>query len=176
MLTSSSSPSQKNLAPPRIGAYLGYVGGFLLLVGAFVSFATFGGSPGSIFLGSSLIVASIVSLGLVTSILVLVSSSMLYNRPEEHFVWGWMILFFGLVGFGPWNFFGMFAIGSVLSIAGGFFGLAFQPYEASVSSRATTAESGPTPASFLKNCIHCGASIPIAAETCGSCGKSQKRA
>lgn len=168
-----SSPSKKNLAPPRIGAYLGYVGGFLLLIGAFAALVTFGSAP---FLGSFLVSAPFVSLGLVTSILTLVSSSMLYNRPEEHFVWGWIILFFGLVGFGPWNFFGMYAIGSVLSIAGGFYGLAFQPYEASVSSGATVAESGPTPASFLKNCIHCDASIPIAAETCGSCGKPQKRA
>ena len=174
MTARPSSPSQNNLAPPIIGAALGYIGGFLLLVGAFAALVTFGASPGSIFLGSSLIVASFISLGFVTSILVLVSSSMLYNRPEEHFVWGWLILFFGLVGFGPWNFFGMFAIGSVIAIAGGFYGLAYQPYQVTPGPRV--AESDSTPASYLKNCIHCGASIPIAAETCSSCGKPQKRA
>lgn len=174
MMTGPSSPSQKNLAPPVVGAILGYIGGLLLLLGALAALVTFGASPGNIFLGSPLIVGSFVSLGFVTSVLVLLSTSMLYNRPEEHFVWGWLILFFGLVGFGPWNFFGFFAMGSVLSIAGGFYGLAHQPYQ--VTSEGTTAESGPTPANFRKNCIHCGASIPIAAETCSSCGKPQKRA
>jgi hypothetical protein len=142
-----------------------------LLIGAFVALATF---TGGLLFSSPLVVAVSASLGLLTSILILLSSSMLYNRPEEHFVWGWLILFFGLVGFGPWNFFGAYAIGSVLSIAGGFYGLAFQPYQVPVSS-AGVPESGPTPPSFLKNCIHCGTSIPIAAETCISCGKPQKR-
>jgi hypothetical protein len=175
MIAAPSSPSRKNFAPPLIGAALGYIGGFLLLIGTLAAFVTFGAFSGGLLLSSSLVAAPFLSLGLVTSILILLSSSMLYNRPEEHFVWGWVILFFGLIGFGPWNFFGMYAIGSVLSIAGGFYGLAFQPYQVSVSS-AGVPESGPTPASFLKNCIHCGASIPIAAESCTSCGKSQKRA
>ena len=172
MMAGPCSPSQKKFAPPLVGAVLGYIGGLLLLIGAFAALVTFGASPGSIFLGSSLIAASFISLGFVTSILVLLSTNLLYNRPEERFVWGWLIVFFGLVGFGPWNFFGFFAIGSILSIAGGFYGLAFQPYEISAS---TVAESDTTPASFLKKCIHCGTSIPIAAETCSSCDKPQKK-
>jgi len=180
MIAGPSSPSRKNFAPPLIGAALGYTGGLLLLIGAFAALATFGAFSGGFLLGSSLVAAPFVSLGLLTSILILLSSSMLYNRPEEHFVWGWLILFFGIIGLGPWNFFGMFAIGSILSIAGGFYGLAFQPYQVSAATAGaggtSVPESGFTPASFLKNCIHCGASIPIAAETCSSCGKPQKRA
>jgi hypothetical protein len=111
MIVDASPPSQRNFAPPLMGAILGYVGGVLLFIGALAALATF---MGGLLYGSALIVTVSLSLGLLTSILILLSSSMLYNRPKDHFVWGWMILFFGLIGFGPWNFFGAYAIGSIL--------------------------------------------------------------
>lgn len=172
MIPVPGSP-RKDYTPPIVGVALGYLGGLLLLIGVFAAYVSFGLGSFSGGLSISLLgTAALVSLGLLTSILTLVSSSMLYNRPEEHFVWGFLILFFGIIGFGPWNYFGLYAIGSVLTVIGGFYGLAFQPHEAS----GMTPRPDPTPASFLKNCIHCGANIPIAAETCSSCGKPQKRA
>ena len=86
-----------------------------MFIGALAALVSFGAFSGGLLLGSSLVTAPFVSLGLVTSILIMLSSSMLYNRPEEHFVWGWLILFFGIIGFGPWNFFGLYGIGSILS-------------------------------------------------------------
>ena len=95
-----------------------------MLVGALAALAIF---SGGLLYGNTFVVAASVGLGLVTSVLTLLSSSMLYNKPRRTFVWGWLILFLGIIGFGPWNFFGMYAIGSIFSVAGGFYGLAFQP-------------------------------------------------
>lgn len=131
MLTTPSFKSRKELAPPLFGVALGYLGGLVLFIGALAAVVSFGGFSGAFFLSGSAGYA-FVSLGFVTSILTFLSSSMLYNRPEEHHVWGWIILFFGIIGLGPWNFFGVYAVGSVLSIAGGFYGMMFQPYEVSV--------------------------------------------
>jgi hypothetical protein len=148
------------------------VGGFLLLAGAVGALLSFGGSR-SVLLSAPQVGSAFFGLGFLTGVLVLAGAGMIYARPDEHLVWGWLVIVFGLVGFGPWNYFGAYSIGSILSIIGGVMGLAFQYSEVSVPAMS---KPDSTPPSFLKNCVHCGAQIPIAAETCSSCGKPQKRA
>jgi len=63
-------------------------------------------------------------IGLASGILVVISAIMLNARPEEHTVWGTVILVFSII-----SFLGMggFLIGAILGIVGGALALSWKP-------------------------------------------------
>lgn len=91
-------------------------GGIFLLLGALVA-----------------ILAVVGLLGLFFAVPVILGALKLKSNPREHTTWGILILVCAMVGFGPWNLFGGFLVGSILAIVVGALGLAFQQPSPSTS-------------------------------------------
>lgn len=101
---------------PTAAYILSLSGGISLLLGALVA-----------------ILAVVGLLGLFFVVLVIMGALKLKSNPREQTTKGIVILVCAMVGFGPWNLFGGFLVGSILAIVGGALGLTFQPPSPSTS-------------------------------------------
>ena len=99
-----------------IGGIFGILGAIVwLIVGAiFALFPTFG-------LGASLLGV----IGLVFSIIVILGGVMMYVKPEQHVMWGVIVLILTIVSI-PFTFAGAI-IGFILGLIGGILGIVFKP-------------------------------------------------
>lgn len=158
---------------PTAAFVLGLIGGIFLLLGAVlfgVAAAFVASIPG---LGGAF--AALAAVGFLCAILVLVGSVMLYSKPEGHTMWGVITLVFAIIGFGPWNIFGGFVIGSILAIIGGALGIAFKPAAPVMGMPGMAAPTGwgaqpQAPSMGVAHCTQCGAPLTPGATTCASCG------
>ncbi len=63
-------------------------------------------------------------LGLISGIIIIVGAVMLRARPEDHLIWGTLILIFALVSLADM---GGYFIGALLGIIGGAFAISYRP-------------------------------------------------
>jgi len=63
-------------------------------------------------------------LGLFSGIVIVISAVMLWMRPQDHLIWGILILVFALVSFADM---GGYFIGAILGIIGGAFAISYRP-------------------------------------------------
>ncbi len=116
---------------PTAGFVLSLIGGiFILLGGAFIAvvFATLSGfltafGFGDFGLGGFTMVGV---LGIVLGLLVIVGGVMMYAKPNQHVIWGALVLIFAIVSI-PFSMIGGFVIGFILALVGGILGLVFKP-------------------------------------------------
>jgi hypothetical protein len=129
---------------PRLSYILSLIGGLIVLLYGFMSlvmFALYGpywsgiggwmsGMMGGyhdfmgIYGGSYDFFAVLSIIGLVCGILIIVGAAMLRAHPQEHAMWGTVIIVFSAISFvGMGGFF----IGAVLGIIGGAFAISYRP-------------------------------------------------
>ena len=100
------------------GPYWGGIGGWM--GGMMGSYHNFMGIYG----GSTEFMAVISLVGLVSGVIMVVGAAMLRARPQEHAMWGAVIIVFSAVSFvGMGGFF----IGALLGIIGGAFAISYRP-------------------------------------------------
>ena len=120
---------------PSIAFMLSLIGGIFIVLGSLFSFLMYSfwetwgwgmmgpwmmggyGFPYGITWGFSLV-------ALIAGLIVIVSGIMLQTRPEEHMLWGILVLIFSIVSFVGM---GGFMIGALLGIAGGALALSWRP-------------------------------------------------
>lgn len=109
---------------------LSLIGGIIiLLVGALIAFVgsligSFGGMvPGSSQAGTA--VETLGLLGIVNGLLVIVFGVMLYVRPQQHIIWGVLVLILSIVSW--FTTLGGFFLGLILALIGGILGIVFKP-------------------------------------------------
>ena len=123
---------------PSIAFMLSLIGGIFIVLGSLFSFLMYSfwetwgwgmmgpwmmggyGFPYGITWGFSLV-------ALIAGLIVIVSGIMLQTRPEEHMLWGILVLIFSIVSFVGM---GGFMIGALLGIAGGALALSWRPRSA----------------------------------------------
>jgi hypothetical protein len=114
---------------PTAAFVLSLIGGiFILLVGALIAavFATLGGLLGGFGLGDfGMGMALLGTVGLIVGLIIIVAAAMLYMRPQQHVIWGVLILILAIVSI-PFAF-GGFIIGFILALVGGILGIVFKP-------------------------------------------------
>ncbi len=98
---------------PGWGGFGGWMSGMM------GGYHTFVGSPGYYNFFSVISV-----LGVFSGIVVIVSAVLLYLRPQDHLIWGVLILVFALVSFADM---GGYFIGALLGVIGGAFALSYRP-------------------------------------------------
>lgn len=115
---------------PTAAFVLSLIGGiFILLGGAFIAvvFATLSGIMGGLGFGDfglgSMTVVGVV--GLIFGLIVIIAAVMLYMRPQQHVIWGVIILLLAIVSI-PFSLVG-FVIGFILALVGGILGIVFKP-------------------------------------------------
>ena len=125
-------------ARPSIAFMLSLIGGIFIVLGSLFSFLMYSfwetwgwgmmgpwmmggyGFPYGFMWGFSLV-------ALVAGLIVIVGGIMLQARPEEHMLWGILVLIFSIVSFVGM---GGFMIGALLGIAGGALALSWRPRSA----------------------------------------------
>ncbi len=96
------------------GGYGGWMGG--MMGGYYNYMGGYGGSYG--------LTAVITLVGLISGVLMIVGAVMLKAKPQEHIMWGTVILIFSVISFvGMGGFF----LGAVLGIIGGAFAVSYRP-------------------------------------------------
>ncbi len=117
---------------PTAAFVLSLIGGiFVLLVGIFEAVV---GAYFLAFLGA--VGAVVLFLGVVWGLLMIVGAVMMYVKPEQHTVWGIIVVVFSIVSWYPTL--GGFFIGFILGLIGGILGLTFKP-----SAHATQSGTAP---------------------------------
>lgn len=108
-----------------IGGVLILLEGLLLVIAASVasSFGSFPGMPVATGFLEGLLMA-IAAIVLIFALVVILSSVMLYMRPDGHVAWGVILLLFSIISL---IFAGGFYIGGILGLVGGILGIVFRP-------------------------------------------------
>jgi len=141
---------------PTASFVLSLVGGIISIVGAFVVFLLllFGFLRGYVWGYPTYPFGPWLAVGLglfiwvlVSAILVIVGSIMMYRHPEMHRIWGIIILVFSLLGGG-----------GILGIIGGALAIGWSPTPTSASS-------------IIRICPQCGRVFTEDVKFCSSCGK-----
>ena len=105
---------------PTAAFVLSLIGGIFILLGGLV-FVAAGAILGS--LGGGLIGGSIAlygGIGALLGILVIVGGVMMWMRPQQHVIWGVLVIIFAIISL-PFGF-GGFVIGFFLALNGGILG------------------------------------------------------
>ncbi len=134
---------------------LSLLGGLFIIVGGLFGLLLFNYSY---YYGSNL---AFVAVAVTTGIVVLAGCAMLYVRPDQHVIWGVIIVVFSVLSLFSWvgGLFGGFFIGMVLGIVGGCLAIAWSP--------GTTYGGMPRAVRF---CTGCGRYVPIGYPFCPFCG------
>lgn len=114
---------------PTAAFVLSLIGGiFILLGGAIVAAiaATFGGFLSMLGFGDfGLGLAMVGTLGVIFGLLVIIGGVMMYMRPQQHVMWGVLVLILAIVSI-PFSLVGLL-IGFILALIGGILGIVFKP-------------------------------------------------
>ena len=142
------------------GAILATAGSFISGLGTIAGFGA---------VGNTLLILGIV--GVIFGLLVIVGGVMMYVNPAKHTMWGVIVLVLSILS---WvTAIGGLVIGFLLGLIGGILGLVFKPSMA--PSPMPPSGMGAMPTSTMAGgmtCRNCGASIPMGATKCPSCGAS----
>lgn len=138
---------------PTIAFGLSLTGALLIVVGSLLFLVIFPGA--ALFFG----------LALLFGVIALLGSLLLYAFPDQHVMWGVVVLIFSalsLIGVGG------FVVGSILAIIGGALGLSWSP----VMTSSAAPMPGPygVPVMPWRLCMGCGRWIPWAYNVCPLCG------
>ncbi|MEK6987407.1 MAG: DUF6114 domain-containing protein [Candidatus Thermoplasmatota archaeon] len=135
---------------------LSLLGGLLIVAGGVFGLVFFNYSYYPY--GSTLVFAMV---AITTGIVVLAGCAMLYQRPDQHVIWGVLIVVFSVMSLFSWlgGLFGGFFVGMVLGIVGGCLGIAWNP--------GGTFGAMPRTVRF---CQGCGRYVPIGYPFCPFCG------
>lgn len=156
-----ATPAPK-LEKPTAAFILGLLGGIFMLIGSFVIFSIALATV-VVFSFFGLNAASLLALaavGLIVAVAMIVFSVLMYLRPQDHVVFGVLVLVLALVGFVT-CFFGGFVIGMILGIIGGAIGIGHKPTPpAPVVMHVQSARMCPKCGRAIDNlvafCPHCG--------------------
>jgi len=150
---------------PTAAFVLSLIGGILMLLGGVavtVGFSFLFGGVGAV----------IGIIGVIMGLIVLLGAVMLYQKPENHTMWGVIILILSIVALpAAWGF----GIGSLLAFIGAILALVYKPAMVGgampppMMSSSMPMGSAPM-GSMGVTCKNCGASIPAGATRCPSCG------
>jgi hypothetical protein len=162
---------------PTVAFALSIVGGVFVLIGAeamrvignFLSFLPFAGT-------ASNTISLLGDIGLLSGVLMLVGSIMMYLKPGHHGIWGALVLVGSIVS---WiGAFGGVVMGFVLGLVGGILGIAWKPsgLDANVTMRNVTSLSSQRQQTVTQQqqggsfCSSCGSPLPSGARVCNACG------
>ncbi len=105
---------------PTAAFVLSLIGGIFIIIGGLYIAAI--GALFTFLIGGIGAVFGVV--GIVFGILVLLGAVMMYSKPEQHSMWGAIVLVFSIIALpAAWGF----GIGSLLGFIGGILGLVFKP-------------------------------------------------
>ncbi len=108
---------------PTAAFVLSLIGGIFMLLGSLIWLAL--GAFMAFFPTFGLGVTLLGAIGLIFSIIVILGGVMMYTRPEQHVMWGVIVLILSIVNI-PFTFAGII-IGFILGLIGGILGLVFKP-------------------------------------------------
>jgi hypothetical protein len=110
---------------PTAGFVLSLIGGIFILLGGLL-WISVGAIIGSLGLGDFGMGPTILgAVGVIMALLVMIGGVMMYMRPQQHLMWGVIVLVFTIVSV-PFSFFGLL-IGFILGLIGGILGIVFKP-------------------------------------------------
>lgn len=145
---------------PTAAFVLSLIGGvFVLLAGLIIAAI---GAALTFFIGG--IGALLGVAAIVVGLLIIVFAIMLHSRPEQHVIWGALLIVFSIISL-PVSL-GGFVIGFLLTLIGGILAVVWHPPAAApaqyagpmqVCLKCGTQRTSPAPF-----CAHCGASFPAA--------------
>ena len=109
---------------PTAAFVLSLIGGIFILLGAllwlivgqFLAFLAIDIGLGATLMGV---------VGIVMALIIMIGGVMMYMKPEQHVVWGVIVLILSIVSI-PFSFAGA-VIGFILALVGGILGLVFKP-------------------------------------------------
>ena len=110
-----------------IGGIIIFLVGLLILalasaLNAILGSTGAGAVPG--FVGFAMAISTIGYIGIITGLLVIIGGVMMYVRPQQHVIWGVVVLVISIVSiFGLGGFF----LGLILGVIGGILGIVFKP-------------------------------------------------
>lgn len=108
--------------------------------------------------------------GVITGLIVIFGAIMLYFQPRQHLVWGIIVLVFSILSI-PSS--GGLAMGVLLGIIGGAFGIAWKPGEVSTISPPLP-RGIPMVQAYVRKCPQCGRVHLQDFRNCPYCGKALK--
>ncbi len=134
---------------------LSLLGGLFIIVGGIFGLVFFNFTY---YYGSNL---PYVAVAVTTGIVVLAGAFMLYVRPDQHVIWGVIIVVFSVVSIFSWlaGLFGGFFVGMILGIIGGCVAIAWTP--------GATFGGAPKP---VRVCTGCGRYVVLGYPYCPFCG------
>ena len=165
---------------PTAAFVLSLVAGVFILLGGLVLAAI--GSLIAIFFPA--IGGVVIALAMVFGTLVLLGAILLYLRPQEHVIWGLVIVIFSILSLFP--ALGGFIIGMILGIVGGIMAISWKP-EGAPGMAPTFPAPSPQPAYGQPNawgamnapapshtatarCRNCGTNLSPGVAFCANCG------
>ncbi|MCI4351712.1 MAG: DUF6114 domain-containing protein [Thermoplasmata archaeon] len=147
-----------------IGGIFILLGGlFIVAVGAIVSSVGFGGVGGAVSLYGGV--------GALLGILVVVGAVMLWIRPQQHIIWGILIIVFAVISL-YFAFFGGFGIGFLLSLIGGILALVYKPMPMMIGGGMMPGAMPGPGAPGVMTCPACGGAVNMQTRTCTMCGRA----
>lgn len=156
---------------PTAAFILGLIGGIFQLLGGLLWLAVASILSGFIGLGTfGLSLAALGAVGTLIGLLTIVFSVLLYMRPQQHVIFGILIIVLAVVSL--WSsFFGGFVIGFILALIGGILGLVFKPM-AGMMGGPTPPGTMPASAPGAMTCPACGGAVNMQTRTCTMCGRA----
>ncbi len=115
---------------PTAAFVLSLIGGIFILLGGILTavvLAAIGGILGGLgftFMGLGLEMMGI--LGVVLSLILIIAAVMMYVKPQQHAIWGALVLVMAIISF-PFTAFGGVIIGFILALVGSILGIVFKP-------------------------------------------------
>lgn len=109
---------------PTAAFVLSLIGGIFIILGALLWIAV-GSLLSFLALNIGLGASMMGVLGLVFGLIVIVGGVMMYMKPDQHVMWGAIVLILAIVSI-PFSFAGLL-IGFILALVGGILGLVFKP-------------------------------------------------
>jgi hypothetical protein len=144
---------------PTAAIILSIIGGIFILLGGLAEVAL--GSVAATFtfglIGGTLILFGAV--GAVLGILIVVFAILLHMRPEQHTIYGVLILVFSIISLS--SFFGGFVLGFILALVGGILALTFKPTAPVVWQQPVQ-----------RVCPKCGRVVDPNVKFCPACGNA----
>jgi hypothetical protein len=137
------------------------LGGIVLIaLGSIIGSFGFGAAGGTIALYGGI--------GALLGILVIVGGVMMWVRPQQHVIWGVLVIVFAVISIPLGG--GGFILGFILALIGGILGLVFKPTPTMMGGPGMM--PGAMGAPGVMTCPACGGAVNMQTRTCTMCGKA----